>query len=104
MLDLLSRMKKTPDVKRALHKDWGMDTSVAAKKGGVSSIFDDFMAGGSDSDSESEEKKEAVNGGPQIDVDERALFAQCLQMTIDKRQSVLSLILMEENRDELMFL
>lgn len=84
MLDLLSRMKKSPDVKRALHKDWGMDTGKVAKKGGVSSIFDDFMAGGSDSGSESEEKKE-IDCGPKIEVDERALFANCLQKTIDRR-------------------
>jgi len=46
------KIKKSPDVKRMLNKNWALDDKPKSKKGG--SIFDDFM--GSEEDSPEEEQ------------------------------------------------
>ena len=47
-LDMIVRLRKVPEVKRLLNKDWQVDKK--AKKGG--SIFDDFLGSGSSSEEE----------------------------------------------------
>jgi hypothetical protein len=47
-LEMLVRLKKVPEVKRLLNKDWHLDKKE--KKGG--SIFDDFLGSGSSSEEE----------------------------------------------------
>lgn len=61
ILDLVKRLRKAPDVKRALNKAWA-NAKAPGKSGGAGSIFDDFLGGGSDSSSEEkeEEKKEEI--------------------------------------------
>jgi hypothetical protein len=46
------KIKKSPDVKRMLNKNWALDDKPKSKKGG--SIFDDFM--GSEEESPEEEQ------------------------------------------------
>ena len=62
ILDIVKKLEKSPDVKRALNKNWSLAIDRKPGKGGAPSIFDDFLGGGSDSSSEEkeEEKKEAV--------------------------------------------
>ena len=60
MLDLVKRLRKAPDVKRALNQ-LNAKGPGAKGGGGAGSIFDDFLGGGSDSSSEEvEEKKEQI--------------------------------------------
>jgi hypothetical protein len=47
-LDILVRLRKIPEVKKLLNKDWQLDKKT--KKGG--SIFDDFLGSGSSSEEE----------------------------------------------------
>ena len=54
VLDLVKRLRKAPDVKRALNQ---LNAKGPGKGGGgAGSIFDDFLGGGSDSSSEQEEE------------------------------------------------
>ena len=48
---MMVRLRKSPEVKRVLNKDWALDKKV--KKGG--SIFDDFLAPESESSDEEEQ-------------------------------------------------
>lgn len=43
---MITRLRKVPEVKRILNKDWQLDKKT--KKGG--SIFDDFLGSGSSSE------------------------------------------------------
>ena len=52
ILDLVKKLEKSPDVKRALNKNWTLAIDAKRGKGGAASIFDDFLGGGSDSSSE----------------------------------------------------
>lgn len=49
-LDIVKKLRKSPDVKRELNKDWTLDK----KPGQGGSIFDDFLGGGSSSGSDSD--------------------------------------------------
>jgi hypothetical protein len=64
IIDVVKVLRKAPDVKRALNKDWAMGGRPGEKNKnkGAGSIFDDFFDGGSDSSSEEKEevKKEAI--------------------------------------------
>ena len=93
MLDLLRRLKKAPDVKRALNKAWAKG-KAPSKSGGAGSIFDDFLGGGSESSSEQEEETKE-----QIQVDDSLLLSQAITQTLTERQTVLGLLLIEENRE-----
>ena len=76
ILDLVKRLEKAPDVKKALNKNWTLAIDKKPSKGAAPSIFDDLMGGGSDSSSEEEkveEKKEA------IEVDEAAVLTHAIQ-------------------------
>ena len=82
-------------MKKALNKNWTLAIDRKPGKGAAPSIFDDLMGGGSDSSSEEEkveEKKEA------IEVDEAAVLTNAVQQTIAQRQTVIGLLLMEENK------
>ena len=79
ILDLVKRLEKAPDVKKALNKNWTLAIDRKPGKGAAPSIFDDLMGGGSDSSSEEEkveEKKEA------IEVDEAAVLTHAIQQTL----------------------
>ena len=65
-LDLMVKMKKSPDVKRMLNKNWALDKQPKSKKGG--SIFDDFMG----SEEESSEEEQPIE---QITVDESKILS-----------------------------
>ena len=75
ILDLVKKLEKSPDVKRALNKNWTLAIDRKPGKGATPSIFDDFLGGGSDSSSEEkeEEKKEA------IEVDESQVLTHAIQ-------------------------
>ncbi len=83
-LDLMVRLRKSPEVKRMLNKDWALDKGV--KKGG--SIFDDFLA--PESDSEEEEKKPAKE---QIAVDEGQLMGAAIAGLLAKGHTSVALLL-----------
>ena len=94
ILDLVKKLEKSPDVKRALNKNWTLAIDRKPGKGAAPSIFDDFLGGGSDSSSEEkeEEKKEA------IEVDEAQVLTHAIKQTLAQRQTIIGLLLMEENR------
>lgn len=92
ILDLVKRLRKAPDVKRALNKAWANAKAPGKGNGGAGSIFDDFLGGGSDSSSEEvEEKKE------EIEIDESQVLRQAIKQTLIQRQTVMGLLLIEEN-------
>ena len=92
ILDLVKRLRKAPDVKRALNKAWA-NAKAPGKGGGAGSIFDDFLGGGSDSSSEQEEEKKE-----EIEVDDSQVLRHAIKQTMIQRQTVLGLLLIEENR------
>ena len=52
-LDLMVKLRKSPDVKKMLNKNWALDSKAKGKKG-AGSIFDDFMGSGSEESEETE--------------------------------------------------
>ena len=61
IIDIVKQLHKSPDVKRALNKGWGMSGRPGENgklKGGAGSIFDDFMDDESSSEEEEEKKDE----------------------------------------------
>jgi hypothetical protein len=52
---LVKKLKKAPDVKRMLNKDWTLD-----KKKGQKSIFDDFLGSGGSESEEEQAPKETI--------------------------------------------
>jgi hypothetical protein len=71
---MMVRLRKSPEVKRILHKDWALDKNV--KKGG--SIFDDFLA----PESESSEEEKAPE--EQIIVDESKVMSTAIHGLLAK--------------------
>jgi len=65
-LDIMVKIKKSPDIKRMLNKNWALDKQPKGKKGG--SIFDDFMG----SEEESSEEEQPIE---QITVDESKILS-----------------------------
>lgn len=79
----MTRLHKSPEVKRQLHKDWVLDKP--AKKGG--SIFDDFLAEESESSEEEKPPLESIN------VDEAKLMSSAIDNLLAKGETPLALLL-----------
>ena len=95
ILDIVKKLEKAPDVLRALKPNWTLAIDRKPGKGAGPSIFDDFLGGGSDSSSE---EKEEEKKGPEIEVDESQVLTHAIQQTLAQRQTILGLLLMEENK------
>ena len=93
ILDLVKRLRKAPDVKRALNQL--NDKGPGKGGGGVGSIFDDFLGGGSESSSEQEEEKKME----EIEVEDSQVLRHAIKQTLVQRQTVLGLLLIEENKN-----
>jgi hypothetical protein len=91
LIDLLRRLRETSDVKRALNKAWA-NAKAPGKSGGAGSIFDDFLDSSSSSSEKEDENKE------EIQVDEGLILRQSINQTLIQRQTILGLLLIEENR------
>ena len=79
VLDLVKRLRKAPDVKRALNQ---LNDKGPGKKGGggAGSIFDDFLGGGSDSSSEQEEEKKET-----IEIEDSQVLRHAIKQTLVQR-------------------
>ena len=82
ILDIVKKLEKSPDVKRALNKNWTLAIDRKPGKGAAPSIFDDFLGGGSDSDSEEEKVEEAKE---KIEVDESHVLTHAIQQALAQR-------------------
>jgi len=87
---LITRLRKQPDVRRALNSNWQLDKK---SKGGGDSIFDDFFGGGGNESEEEEEEEEK----PEITVNEAIILENAALEACRNGQGVLALLLIEEN-------
>ena len=77
-MDLVKRLRKAPDVKRALNQL--NPKAPKAGGGGAGSIFDDFLGGGSDSSSEEEVVKKM-----DIEVEDSQVLRHAIKQTLIQR-------------------
>ena len=82
------RLRKCPEVKRILNKDWTIDK--AGKGKGAKSIFDDLLCEDSSSSEEEKAPKE------QITVDESFVLAESLEKVLAFGETPLAMLLMIE--------